>query len=122
VPFRLPLAPVKIVARGYIPRELPRVEVNLSALQAAPSDGRRKSPNEQSDEQSKRPPLTPQDRKQHEHRIVEIETENVIGSVVTGPGTDYEEAPQKELAIVEEKTGTASEMTSEEMEVEAELD
>jgi len=118
VPFRLQLAHVKIVTRGYIPRELPRVEVNLSALQPGPSDGRHKSPNEQSDKQSKRA----QDRKQHEHRIVEIETENVISSVVTGPETAYEEAAQEELAIVEEKTGTASEMTSEEMEVEAELD
>ena len=53
---------------------------------------------------------------------MEIEIENVIGSVVTGPETAYEEAAQEELAIVVEKTGTASEMTSEEMEVEAELD
>jgi hypothetical protein len=122
VAFRLPLASVKIVAPGYIPRELPRVEVNLSALQPGSSDGRHKSPTEQSDKQSNRSPLTSQDTKQHEHRIVEIETENVIGSVVTGPETAYEEAAQKELVIVEEKTGTASEMTSEEMEVEAQLD
>jgi hypothetical protein len=122
VPFRLPLARVKIVVRGYIPRELPRVEINLSALQPGSSDGHHKLPNEQSDMQSNRSPVTPQDPKQHEHRIVEIETENVIGSVVTRPETAYEEAAQKELVIVEEKTGTASEMTSEEMEVEAELD
>ena len=122
VPFRLPLARVKIVARGYIPREPPRVEVNLSAFQPGSSDGHHKSPNEQSDKQSNRSPLTRQDRKQHEHRIVEIENENVIGSVLTRPETAHEEAAQKEVLVVEAKTGTASEMTSEEMEVEAELD
>jgi len=122
VPFRLQLAPVKIVARGYIPRELPRVEVNLTALQPGSSDGRHQSANEQSDKLSNRSPRTPQDTKQHEHRIVEIETENVIGSGVTRPEIAYEEAAHEEFAIVEEKTGTASEMTSEEMEVEAELD
>jgi hypothetical protein len=118
VPFRLPLAPVKIVAQGYVPRELPRVEVNLPALQPGSSDGHQ---NEQSAKQPDRPPLTPPDKKQHEHRIVEVENEHLISSVVTGSETAHG-AAQNEIVIAEEGTGTASQITPEEMELESELD
>ena len=77
--------------------------------------------NEQSDKQSARPPLPPQDKKQHEHLIVEVENEHLISSLATLSETAHG-AAQNEIVIPEEERGTASQMTSEEMEVEAELD
>jgi hypothetical protein len=91
------------------------------AIQPSSSNGHHKSPYEQSDKQSDRPPLTPRDKKQHEHLIVDVDNEHLISSVVTGFDTAHEAAPN-EIVISEEETGTASQMTSEEMEVEAELD
>jgi hypothetical protein len=104
VPFRLPLAPVKIVAKGYIPRELRPGEINLPPLPQDPSDSR-----------SYRTPVKSQDTKQHEHVIAESEMNNVLGSNVNLSEAAHE-AAQYEVTITEADTGKASEMTSEELE------
>ena len=115
VPFRLPLAPVKIVAQGYIARELPTGEVNMPALSQDSLHSERKAPNDkQSDSQSDRKPLTPRDTKEHEHFIAQNEIEHVLGSS-KNPSETAEEAAQYEVQIAEAETGKASEVTSEEI-------
>ncbi len=75
VPFKLPLAPVKIVTRGYIARELPPSQIDLNSLtnQAKPLH-----PNES--DQTSEPPL---DTRRHEHTIAENEIQ-----IETGSGID----------------------------------
>jgi hypothetical protein len=58
VPFRLPLAPVKVVTRGYVPRQLPATENDLMKLQAKINDT----------------PDTLLETRQHEHVLAENET------------------------------------------------
>jgi Type IV secretion-system coupling protein DNA-binding domain len=74
VPFRLPLAPVKIVTRGYIPRELAPRKINPPSLLEALSVGREKPSNEdQGIKTVDRPRMLPQDIREHKHVIAENE-------------------------------------------------
>ena len=65
VPFRLPLAPVKIVTRGYIARELPPRQLDLNAL----ANQHMRLHRNQSDEMTAKAPQPPPDTKRHEHTI-----------------------------------------------------
>ena len=65
VPFRLPLAPVRVVAQGYIPRELPTSEISLPLLR------QRSSAVQPSNTRSDKVPVSPHDTKEHEHVITE---------------------------------------------------
>lgn len=93
VPFRLPLAPVKIVARGYIPREMTPSEIHIPTLH---HDVKKKS--------ARAPKRGEQDTKRHEHLIAE--TEKQLGGALAAnmseaahPGSM---APEDEKAITPE--------------------
>ena len=93
VPFRLPLASVKIVARGYIPREMSPSEIHFPAPH---QDVKKKS--------DRTPKRGKQDTKRREHLIAE--TEKQLGgalaanmSVAAHPGSM---APEDEKAITPE--------------------
>ena len=80
VPFRLPLAPVRIVAQGYIPRELPASEINLPQLRQISSDSEPKSAVDQPGVRKSDKAPASSDTKEHEHVIAENEI-RVLGSV-----------------------------------------
>jgi type IV secretory pathway TraG/TraD family ATPase VirD4 len=70
VPFRLPLAPVKIKARGYIARELTTSEVNLQVpRQASGMDQHIVADGKLRRTKGRRPPRPIRDTKRHEHAI-----------------------------------------------------
>lgn len=70
VPFRLPLAPVTIKARGYIARELATSEVNLQVpMQASGIDEHIVADGKLKRTKGRRPPLPIRDTKRHEHAI-----------------------------------------------------
>ena len=71
VPFRLPLAPVKIVARGYIPREMTPSEIHIPALH---QDVKKKS--------ARAPKSGEQDTRRHEHLITELRTVKQLGGAL----------------------------------------
>ena len=89
VPFRLPLAPVKIRARGYVAREIPPIEIKLPARQKLlietheGSDGQASSRKATQDartsvdpsrkKKSKRAKGDKRDGRQHEHLITSRE-------------------------------------------------
>jgi hypothetical protein len=97
VPFRLPLAPVKIVTRGFIPRELPARETDLKKLQAKPDT---------------HVPET----KQHEQVLAENET-IVFGVALSESEANYE-AETCDHVSAERKTRESSQNNSEEIEIE----
>ena len=101
VPFRLPLAPVKVVTRGYIPRELPASETHLKKLEAKLANT----------------PEPPPETKQHEHVLAENET-IVIRAALTESQANYE-AEKREIIIAELETRESSQRTSEEIELES---
>jgi hypothetical protein len=93
VPFRLPLAPVKIVARGYIPREMTPSEIHIPTLH---QDVKKKS--------ARAPKRGEQGTKRHEHLIAE--TGKQLGGALAAnmseaahPGSM---APEDEKAITPE--------------------
>jgi hypothetical protein len=70
VPFRLPLAPVKIKARGYIARELTTREVNLHVpVEALGIDQQIVADGKVKRRKDRRPPRPIRDTKRHEHAI-----------------------------------------------------
>jgi len=75
VPFRLPLAPVRVVAQGYIPRELPASEISLPLLRQHSLDV------QPSNAKSDKVPVSPQDTKKHEHVMAENKTQ-ILDSVL----------------------------------------
>ena len=81
VPFRLPLAPVTVVAQGYIPRELTASEINLPPLRQISSNHQQKPADDQSNNKSDKVPRSSQDTKEHEHVIAENKTK-LLSSVV----------------------------------------
>lgn len=100
VPFRLPLAPVKVVTRGYIPRQLPAREPKLKELQAKPDDTSHALP----------------ETKQHEHILAENKT-IAFGAALTGSEASHE-AETCDLSPAELKTRESSQSNSEEIEIE----
>jgi Type IV secretion-system coupling protein DNA-binding domain len=81
VPFRLPLAPVRVVAQGYIPRELPASEINLPPPHQHSSDVPSTPAEDQpSTRKSDKAHTSSRDTKEHEHVIAENEIQ-VGGSV-----------------------------------------
>lgn len=100
VPFRLPLARVKVVTRGFIPRELPARETDLKILQP-------KSNN-------KLQPL-PKTR-QHEHLLAETET--IVFATALKESQANHEAEQCEIIIAELETRESSQRSSEEIQLE----
>ncbi len=113
VPFRLPLAPVTIVARGYIPREMSQSEVYFPA------------PNQDEKKKSARTPKKgKQDTRRHEHLISDSENAKQLGSSLavtireaahTGPHL----APEAEMAMTPEIAPTALEIGEVDQELEA---
>lgn len=89
VPFRLPLAPVRVVAQGYIPRALPANKVSLP-----PAHDRS---NDNSDKSLGNPP----DTKEHEHIIPENET-RLLSSVVTRSESTHEAVQYAAEALAED--------------------
>ncbi len=100
VPFRLPLAPVKLVTRGFIARELPAREPDLSELQAKPEDTSH----------------TPPETKQHEHVLAENET--ITFAAAPRQSEAHHEAETSDLAAAELGTRESSEGNSEQIEIE----
>lgn len=80
VPFRLPLAPVKIVTPGYVPRELRPNEIDLHPVQQESSieqnEPTSEKPSRKNSEKTSRPQ---RDTIRHEHLIAGNATELVIG-------------------------------------------
>jgi hypothetical protein len=100
VPFRLPLAPVKVVTRGYIPRELPARETNLKILQPTSNNTLQPLP----------------ETRQHENLLAERET-IVFGAALKESEANHE-AEQCEIIIAEPQTRESSRRSSEEIELE----
>jgi hypothetical protein len=100
VPFRLPLAPVKVVTRGYIARELPASETHLKKLEAKLAHT----------------PEPPPETKQHEHVLAENET-IVIRAALTESQANYE-AEKREIIIAKLETRESSQRSSEEIDLE----
>jgi len=96
--FRLPLAPVKVVARGFIPRQLPGTGNDLKKLQAKVNT----------------PESLPETR-QHEHALADNET-IVLGSAREEFEGDHENQPYEDIAA-EVETTESSEKSSEEIEL-----
>jgi hypothetical protein len=93
VPFRLPLAKVKIVARGYIARELPPSQIDLKALADQPKRIHRNETNEI----TAGVPQPPSDVRRHEHTI----TENAI-QIETGADADTSAGDDAEHVLAAE--------------------
>jgi len=100
VPFRLLLAPVKLVTRGFIPRELPAREPNLRELQAKPQDTSHTLP----------------ETKQHEHVLAENET--ITFAAAPRQSEAHHEAQPSDLVAAELETRESSEGNSEQIEIE----
>jgi hypothetical protein len=100
VPFRLPLAPVKIKARGYIARELATSEVNLQVpIQASGIDQHIVADGKLKRTKGRRPPRPIRDTKRHEHAIRPIQTqlgEGSTPSISHQPRGDYEQVENPE--------------------------
>jgi type IV secretory pathway TraG/TraD family ATPase VirD4 len=99
VPFRLPLAVVKVVTRGYVPRELPATETHLNKRQAS-SDNT--------------PEPLPETRK-YEHVLPANQT-LVSGRALTEVKANRE-AEQYEAITAEDETRESSQRSSEEIEL-----
>jgi hypothetical protein len=100
VPFRLPLAPVKVVTPGYIPRELPPGETGLKKLQSKPDN-------------------TPQplpDTRQQEHVLADNEAIE-LGSAVRASEA-HQDTEQDEVITAELKIRESSQSNSEDIEME----
>lgn len=98
VPFRLPLAPVKVVTRGYVPRELPATTPDLKKLQAKPDA----------------PEPLPETR-MYEHVLTETET-LVLGSALREVEAHHQ-AEQHEAIAAEDETRESSQRSSDEIEL-----
>ena len=99
VPFRLPLAPVKVVTRGYVPRQLPATENDLMKLQAKINE-------------------TPEallETRQHEHVLAENET-IALSAARDEFETNHENQPYEDIGT-EVETTESSETSSEEIEL-----
>jgi hypothetical protein len=99
VPFRLPLAPVKVVTRGYIPRQLPATENDLIKLQAKVNNT---------------PESLPETR-QHEHVLAENET-IMLSADREEFEANHENQPYEKIGT-EVETTESSETSSEEIEL-----
>ena len=75
VPFRLPLAPVRVVTQGYIPRALPASEINPPPRQQSLDDQSSPVDDQPSNKKSDEVPVGPQDTKKNEHVFAENETQ-----------------------------------------------
>ena len=108
VPFRLPLAPVKIKARGYIARELATSEVNLQLLmQASGIDHNNGADGKLKRTKGRRPPRPIRDTKRHEHAITPSEMQFGEGSTLSIPHQahgDYEQVENPEMEEPPQKT------------------
>ena len=100
VPFRLPLAPVKLVTRGFIARELPAREPDLKELQAKPDNAIHALP----------------ETKQHEHVLAENET--IVSGAALKESEASEEAETCDLITAELETRESSQSNSEQIEIE----
>ena len=99
VPFRLPLAPVKIVTRGFISRELPAKETDLTKLQP---------------ESDNTPAPRPKTR-EYEHVLAGNET--IVPGVALKESEVHHETEQSEI-IAEVETTESSQTTPDEIELE----
>src|SRR5689334_18792741 len=101
VPFRLPLAPVKLKARGYIPRELATSEVNLQvAMQASGIDQHIVADGKLKRTKGRRPPQPIPYTKRHEHAITPSQMqlgEDPIPSVSHQTHGDHEQVENAEM-------------------------
>lgn len=100
VPFRLLLAPVKLVTRGFIVRELPAREPDLRELQAKPEDTSHTLP----------------ETKQHEHVLAENGT--ITFAAAPRESEAHHGAETSDLAAAELGTPESSEGNSEQIEIE----
>lgn len=93
VPFRLPLAPVKIVARGYIPREMIPSEIHIPTLH---QDVKKDS--------ARAPKRGEQDTKRHEHLVAETGKQlgDALGVNMSEAAHPGNVAPEDEKAITPE--------------------
>lgn len=122
VPFRLPLAPVRIVARGYTAREIMPSEIHFPAAQAVASEhdeaGSGQAPEKDTTENvsasakparkkksTRAPKRGKQDPRQHEHLITENGKELAsalavnLGEATRTDSHDQVLTPQAEMAI-----------------------
>ncbi len=97
VPFRLPLAPVKVITRGYIPRELPARGIDLKKVQ----------------DNSNRLPEPSQETKEHQHALVKNETKMALA-----PSEANHDAEQYKVITAEVETRESSQSDSEEIKLE----
>lgn len=99
VSFRLPLAPVKVVTKGYIPRELPTSDSDLKKLHVKSDNTLQPLP----------------DPRQHEHVLAENET-IVLGSALSESDANHE-AEQSDVVAAEVEIRESSQRSSEEIEL-----
>ena len=100
VPFRLPLAPLKVVTRGFIPRELPAREINLKIFQPKPDEA---------------PEPLPETR-QHEHVLAEREP--IVFGAPLKESEAHHEAEQCEIISAELETRESSQTNPDEIKLE----
>ena len=93
VPFRLPLASVKIVARGYMTREMTPTEIHIPTLH---QDVKQDS--------ARAPKSCEQDTKRHEHLIAETGKQlgGALGVNMSEAAHSGSVAPEDEMAITSE--------------------
>jgi hypothetical protein len=97
VPFRLPLAPVKVVTRGYIPREIPAREIAVKKIQ----------------DNASTLPEPPQETREHEHALAKNETKLVPAAFEAN-----HDAERHEVTTAEVEARESSKSNSEEIEME----
>jgi hypothetical protein len=102
VPFRLSLAPVKIVARGYIARALPTSEIHVQLTHKCLSVRQEQSSNPHESNPQPDKPCRPGATKQHEYVIAENKTKNRIASDVNT--SDVVQARDQSEVIINEQT------------------
>ena len=107
VPFRLPLAPVKIVARGFIGRELPLSEMHPEKLLGDSSLDHHRADNPDS------APRPEQDPKQYEQALTDDEIKIASASDL-GPIEAVQPTVQFEVLADETDVEESAEMTSSE--------
>ncbi len=78
VPFRLPLAPVKVVARGYTPRELPNKILDHGVLPALSTMEHEASSIEPRDKEANGISSPQPDTRQHQHVILDGERQSLL--------------------------------------------
>lgn len=106
VPFRLPLATVKIVASGYVARQLPPRQIDPKAL----AEQYKRLHRQNSDETAATVPQSPADTRRHEHTIAANAIQIEAGAdLATSSRYNTDEFPTDEVQAQKLASGNGTE-------------